>query len=78
MVRRPAGEAIMVIVMDMYSSKRIEEPEDRYGEEVLNANWLPEPQLQLGLQQAVGHAERAPVAIEDVEAFLSAVYRYQE
>lgn len=68
----------MVIVMDMDSGKRIEEPEERYGEEVLNANWLPSPEVQLGLQESHGDAERHAVATQDVEAFLSAVYRYQE
>lgn len=68
----------MVIVMDMYTGKGIEEPEDIYGDEVLNANWLPGPEVQLGLQPVVAEAEHHPVASEDVDAFLSAVYRFQE
>lgn len=77
-VRGPGGEASMVIVMDMNSGKRIEEPEERYGDEVLNANWLPSPEVQLGLQHSQAETERRAVATQDVEAFLSAVYRYQE
>lgn len=68
----------MVTIMDMTNGKVIEEPEE-YGEEVLNASWLPPrpaPALQL---QAVEHIETKPKAPPvGVEEFLDAVYRYQE
>ncbi|NMG75310.1 hypothetical protein [Aromatoleum diolicum] len=68
----------MVTIMDMNTGKVIEEPEE-YGEEVLNASWLPprpEPALQV---QQVEHIETEPKAPPmDVEHFLEAVYRYQE
>lgn len=65
----------MVIVMDMHSGKRCEDPGDAYGEEVLNASWLPQPELQLGLQPV--EVEHAPAA-EDVEGFLATIYLCQE
>ena len=72
----------MVIVMDMQTGKGVAEPGDPYGEEVLNANWLPGPGPRPGLEPGLQHAEHgmasSPVATQDVEAFLSAVYRYQE
>lgn len=64
--------------MDMHTNRRCEEPEDPYGEEVLNANWLPQPELRPALQPAADAAAAAGIAAEDVEAFLAAVYRYQE
>lgn len=48
-----------------------------YSDEVLNANLLP-PELALGLQEiplSSGGRHFVPV---DVDAFLSAVYRFQE
>lgn len=68
----------MVIIMDMQTGEGVAEPVDPYGEEVLNANWLPGPELALGMQQAEHGMEPSPVAPQDVDAFLSAVYRYQE
>lgn len=75
----------MVIVMEMNSGKPADSP-FAYDEEVLNANWLPQPSLtsqpapQPALQLQVvesSHARRMPPPV-DVEAFLEAVYRYQE
>ncbi len=72
----------MVIFMDMESGERSYlEPEMSdglaYDDEVLNANLLP-PELALGLQEipATGHEHHAVPT--DVDAFLSAVYRFQE
>ena len=72
----------MVICMDMESGERSYlEPEcdvsPAYDDEVLNANLLP-PELALGLQEIplASHGAR-PVPV-DVDAFLSAVYRFQE
>lgn len=72
----------MVICMDMQSGERFyDEPQEAvgsvYDDEVLNANLVP-PELALGPQEIPlsGHAEH-PVPT-DVDAFLSAVYRFQE
>ncbi|WP_374243866.1 hypothetical protein [Zoogloea sp.] len=72
----------MVIFMDMESGERgYLEPEasagPAYDDEVLNANLLP-PELALGLQEipAAEHGQHAVPT--DVDAFLSAVYRFQE
>ncbi len=66
----------MVIIMDIDTGKALGEP-DEYDEEVLNAGWLPQPEPSLQLVQ-VEHTEPAPIPPEDVEAFLKAMYRYQE
>ncbi len=68
----------MVIYMDMTSGKKIEEPVAPYDEEVLNASWLPQPALQLGLQMAETARQEPALAPTDVEGFLAAVYRFQE
>ncbi|NML26260.1 hypothetical protein HHL15_10955 [Zoogloea sp. G-4-1-14] len=72
----------MVICMDMESGARTyTDPEDdvglAYGEEVLNANPLP-PELALGLQEIPASTPERHFVPTDVDAFLSAVYLYQE
>lgn len=69
----------MVTIMDMTTGKVIGDPPEEYGDEVLNANWLPpQPETAVQLQQ-VEHISTAPRAPQiDVEHFLEAVYRYQE
>lgn len=71
----------MVIYMDMESGDRTYgEPFDMapaYGDEVLNANLLP-PELALGLQEIPASSPERHFVPTDVEAFLSAVYRFQE
>lgn len=72
----------MVISMDMESGARVYgEPVDdagvAYSEEVLNANPLP-PELALGLQEIPAASRERYCGPTDVDAFLSAVYRYQE
>lgn len=72
----------MVICMDMESGARTyldreDEPGLAYGEEVLNANPLP-PELALGLQEIPASAPERHFVPTDVDAFLSAVYRFQE
>lgn len=72
----------MVISMDMESGTRIygepvEEVGMAYGDEVLNANPLP-PELVLGLQEVASVGRGQHAVPTDVEAFLAAVYRYQE
>jgi hypothetical protein len=68
----------MLMVMDMTTGK-IEEPVPEFGsfeDEVLNAEWLPQPQVQLGLQPVVAHPHETPAV--DAEAFLRSVYMNQE
>ncbi len=70
----------MVIIMEMCTGNVIGNP-DEYGDEVLNANWLPpqpEPALQLQHVEHVEVAGNPPAPPLDVDDFLRAVYRYQE
>jgi len=71
----------MVIVMDMEKGKRIEDEFGAFREEVLNAQWLPQPALQLGLQPAQQVHEPAAARTHpalDADAFLRSVYLSQE
>jgi hypothetical protein len=79
-IRQP-GVRKMVSIMDMTSGTRLSDAE-RYGEEVLNANWLP-PALALGLQTvsesvAASAPARTEPALTDIEGFMSRLYRSQE
>ena len=56
--------------------ERSEEAEDAYGEEVLNASWLPE--MPPATRPESGVTEPSPMATADLQDFLAAVYRYQE
>lgn len=72
----------MVISMEMESGARIyDDPESDaaqvYGDEVLNANLLP-PELALGLQEIPVTSPERHFVPTDVDAFLKAVYRFQE
>ncbi len=72
----------MVIWMEMESGERFyDEPQDAvgsaYDDEVLNANLVP-PELALGLQEIPLPEHAAHPVPTDVEASLSAVYRFQE
>lgn len=72
----------MVIIMEMGSGKKCYlDPETatvpEYDEEVLNANLLP-PELALGLQEVATVAHEHHGVPTDVDAFLSAVYLFQE
>lgn len=70
----------MVIIMDMNTGKAIGEPPP-YDEEVMNANWLPRPEIAPQLREVElegrQRRERQPPP-EDIEAFLKAIYRNQE
>ncbi len=70
----------MVIVMEMSPDKPTDlESADAYDEEVLNANWLPQPELAPQLQEVEAErGRRKPAQPEDVDAFLRSVYRNQE
>ena len=53
--------------------------QERYGDEVLNANWLPQPGLLLTLTSAVTpRRERTTAGAEDPESFLRRLYLLQE
>lgn len=72
----------MVISMEMESGARIyDDPQSdagqTYGDEVLNANLLPQA-LALGLQEIPVSSQERHFIPTDVDAFLSAVYRFQE
>ncbi|NMG72189.1 hypothetical protein [Parazoarcus communis] len=68
----------MMIVMDMQSGREIREPQ-AYDEEVLNASWLPHPEVALQLQEVTQRPRTINMPPpEDIDAFLQAVYRYQE
>lgn len=72
----------MLMVMDMTTGKieeAVPEAAPEFGsfeDEVLNAEWLPRPEVQLGLQPVVHHEHKVPA--EDAEAFLRNVYASQE
>lgn len=69
----------MLVVMDMSTGKieeRIEPEFGRFEDEVLNAEWRPLPEPQLGLQPVVHHD--APPAEAEADAFLHNVYVSQE
>jgi len=71
----------MVNIMDMTSGARLSDAE-RYGEEVLNANWLPQPALALGLQTVSENAAPQPArtasAPTDIDGYMSRLYSAQE
>lgn len=69
----------MVMIMDMTIGRRRDDS-DVYGDEVLNANWLPQAQLQLGLQSVAESvvAERQVRPAEDPDVFLRRLYCAQE
>jgi hypothetical protein len=69
----------MVIVMKTSPDKPTDlESADAYGDEVLNANWLPQPELAADQGQGAVRRRRKAAQPEDVDAFLQSVYRNQE
>ena len=68
----------MVIVMDMNCGKRIEDEFGDFETEVMNAGWLPQPVLELGLREAVATVAPRATPSLDIEAFLRTVYLSQE
>lgn len=67
-----------MIIMDIDTGKYFENEFGAFEEEVLNAEWQPQPELQLGLQEAVPSARTHAQPVEDVEAFLRSIYLSQE
>ena len=68
----------MVIYADMSTGKQLVELREEYGEEVLLANWLPQPELHPALQEAAPAKPARREAERDVDAFLRTVYLCQE
>ncbi|THF62844.1 hypothetical protein E6C76_16375 [Pseudothauera nasutitermitis] len=71
----------MVIVMDMSADNKPAAIDPApYDDEVLDAGWLPRPEIAPRLQEHAAEAAREPRMPPpmDVEAFLAAVYRNQE
>lgn len=76
----------MIIYTEMDTGKKVVELRQEYGEEVLFANWLPQPEVGVALQEAAPHRDflQSPArhdsqaADRDAEAFLRAVYLCQE
>lgn len=67
----------MVIIMDSSTGQRTDD-ESQYGEEVLNAGWLPQPELGLQLQSAVPACPDRQRTITDPDSFLRNMYSSQE
>jgi hypothetical protein len=70
----------MVTVMDMESGIFFDYEFGPFKDQVLDANWLPCPELAVGLQEALTTPVptlMAPTLI-DVDAFLRNVYLLQE
>lgn len=69
----------MMMVMDMSSGKVIQDEFGSFEDEVLNAGWVPQPEVQLGLQDVfTANAVAAPSAGFDADTFLNSVYSNQE
>ncbi len=68
----------MLIMTDMDTGKKRMEPADEYSEEVLLANWTPQLELGLILQEAIPVKAAKPEATQDAEAFMRAIYLSQE
>lgn len=76
-VGRKARGFKMVIVMDMSTGDRLDELGE-YGDEVLNANWLPRPELQLEMQSVPAQRPERRDPPSDIEGFLHRMYLSQE
>lgn len=66
----------MLRVMDMSTGKIIEEEFGSFEDEVLNAEWQPQPEVQLGLQPVAHNVGQTPIL--DADAFLHNIYASQE
>lgn len=68
----------MPTVIDMSTGRKPMEPAEQYGEEVLLANWLPQPQREIALKAAVAAKTGLDEPPFDVEAFLRTIYTSQQ
>jgi hypothetical protein len=62
-------------LFDFMTGKTLGRAQD-YGDEVLNASWLPLPEAGTALRRT--HAARQRSAVSDPDAFLRDIYRAQE
>ncbi len=67
----------MIIVMDMSTGERLEQQAD-YSDEVLNAGWMPTPEVALGLQEYTPEVRRTHHPVHDADALLRNFYLYQQ
>lgn len=52
---------------------------DPYGDEILNANWMPQPEVPLrAVRSAAADETHQHAGAADADAFLSGIYRNQE
>jgi hypothetical protein len=63
--------------MDMNTGKILEDEFGSFEDEVLNAGWLPQPEVQLGLQEVRSGNTGASSEI-DADAFMKQLYASQE
>lgn len=69
----------MVIIMNGETGRHIEDEFGAFEEEVLNAQWLPQPlQLQPSLQKVASGSMSRTVTGLDADAFLRNIYANQE
>ena len=69
----------MVVIMNVETGRHIEDEFGAFEEEVLNAQWLPQPlQLQPGLHKATSGKDSHTVSGMDADAFLRNMYVNQE
>ncbi|MBP6097240.1 MAG: hypothetical protein KBF58_04205 [Methyloversatilis sp.] len=62
-------------LFDFMTGKSLGADQD-YGDEVLNAGWLPQPEAATGGVRTQSNRPRS--AVDDPDAFLRDVYRLQE
>ena len=69
----------MVMIMNSETGRQIEDEFGAFEEEVLNAQWLPQPlPVQSGLQKATSGSMSRAVTGMDADAFLRNIYANQE
>ena len=68
----------MVIVMDMETGLSLESEFGPFEDEVLGANWTPQPEAATAVAGAVAARPSRPEPGFDVEAFLRNIYLSQE
>jgi hypothetical protein len=68
----------MVIVMDIETGLRLESEFGPFEDEVLGANWMPQPEAVTAVAGAVSARASRPEPGFDVEAFLRNIYLSQE
>ena len=61
----------------MNTGKILEDEFGSFEDEVLNAGWLPQPELQLGLQEVKASKLVTPAEL-DADAYMKQLYASQE